>query len=166
MITRMSAIIGRRPEAERERGNTMTSADEWTSNLISEFRSNQGHVGGQFEGAPLVLIHHHGRKSGQEYVAPTMYMPDAKDGDSIYVFASNAGRPTHPNWYYNLTTAQRGTVEVGTDTYDVSVREVSGEERDRVYAEHASRFPNFTEYERKTAGIRTIPVLELKRIAA
>jgi len=35
-------------------------------------------------------------------------------------------------------------------------------ERDRIYAEQARRHPGFAEYERQTAGIRTIPVLELE----
>ena len=48
-------------------------------------------------------------------------------------------------------------------TYDVTVHEVAGLDRDRIYAEQAHRYPGFAEYERQTAGIRTIPVLELKR---
>ena len=31
-------------------------------------------VGGTFKGAPLVLVHHRGRKSGREYVNPVMYL--------------------------------------------------------------------------------------------
>ena len=45
----------------------------------------------------------------------------------------------------------------------VTVRELTGAERDRVYAEQARRYPGFAEYERQTAGVRTIPVLELRR---
>ena len=62
-----------------------------------------------------------------------------------------------------MTEAGRATVEVGTETYDVTVRELEGEERDRVYAEQASRYPGFAEYAEKTAGIRVIPVLALTR---
>ena len=43
----------------------------------------------------------------------------------------------------------------------MSVRELAGAERDRIYAEQVRRYPGFAEYERQTAGIRTIPVLEL-----
>jgi deazaflavin-dependent oxidoreductase (nitroreductase family) len=134
---------------------------DWNEQVIAEFRANGGQVGGNFEGAPMVLVHHRGRKSGQEYVTPMMYMP--KDGGAIYVFASKAGAPVHPDWYHNLTAAGEGAVEVGTDTYDVSVRELTGDERDRVYAEQASRYPGFAEYEKLVAGVRTIPVLELDR---
>jgi len=92
-----------------------------------------------------------------------MYLPDEGDPATIYVFASKGGAPTHPDWYWNMTVAGTATVEVGTETYAVSVREVTGEERDTIYAEQASRYPGFGEYEEKTAGIRTIPVLALTR---
>jgi len=45
----------------------------------------------------------------------------------------------------------------------VTVRELTGAERDRTYAEQARRYEGFAEYARQTAGIRTIPVLELTR---
>jgi deazaflavin-dependent oxidoreductase (nitroreductase family) len=136
---------------------------DWNANIITEFRANEGKVGGGFEGAPMVLLHHRGRKTGQEYVTPTMYLANENDPDSIYVFASKAGAPTNPDWYTNLTAAGGGTVEVGTETYQVTIHELTGTERDRVYAEQARRYPGFGEYQQKTAGIRTIPVLELTR---
>jgi deazaflavin-dependent oxidoreductase (nitroreductase family) len=136
---------------------------DWNANIITEFRENEGKVGGQFEGAPMVLLHHYGRRSGQEYVAPTMYLADDSDPDLIYVFASKGGAPTNPEWYRNLTAAGKGTVELGTETYEVIVKEVTGADRDRIYAEQARRYPGFADYERRTAGVRTIPVLELKR---
>jgi deazaflavin-dependent oxidoreductase (nitroreductase family) len=141
----------------------MSSADDWNANVIAEFRANEGRVGGPFEGAPIVLLHHRGRKSGQDHVTPTMYLAEDGDDEVIYVFASKAGAPSHPDWYYNLTAAGESTIERGTSTYGVSVREVSGEKRDSIYAEQARRYPGFGEYEQKTAGIRTIPVLALSR---
>nr|BFE69286.1 hypothetical protein GCM10020092_025870 [Actinoplanes digitatis] len=56
-------------------------------------------------------------------------------------------------------------MERGTVTYAVTVRELTGDERDRRFDEQAGRYPGFAEYARKTAGIRTIPVLELTRTA-
>jgi deazaflavin-dependent oxidoreductase (nitroreductase family) len=92
-----------------------------------------------------------------------MYLPDESDEGRIYVFASKAGDPRNPDWYYNLTTAGSAAVERGTETYDVTVREVTGPDRDRMYGEQAIRYPGFAEYAEKTEGIRTIPVLELRR---
>ena len=137
--------------------------NDWNAQIIAEFRANEGRVGGPFEGAPMVLMHHVGRRSGNEFVNPVMYLPDDSDPSTIYVFASKAGAPTHPDWYWNMTEAGRAVVEVGTETYDVSVRDLQGEERDRVYAEQASRYPGFAEYAEKTEGIRVIPVLALTR---
>ena len=79
------------------------------------------------------------------------------------MFATKGGAPTNPDWYYNLIAAGEGTVERGTETYQVTVRDVTGEERDRIYAEQARRYPGFAEYDRQTEGVRTIPVLELRR---
>ena len=141
----------------------MTGPGDWNAHIIEEFRANEGRVGGNFEGAPMTLVHHRGRRSGRELVNPMMYLPDADDPGTIYVFASKAGAPTDPDWYRNLVAAGDGEVEVGTERYPVTVRDLQGDERDRIYAEQARRYPGFADYERTTAGIRTIPVLALRR---
>lgn len=136
---------------------------DFNAQVIDEFRANEGRVGGNFEGAPITLVHHKGRASGRDFVAPMMYLAADDDPATIYVFASKAGAPDHPDWYHNLVAAGSGEVEVGTEQYPVTVTELTGAERDRVYAEQARRYPGFAEYEQKTAGIRTIPVLALSR---
>jgi len=141
----------------------MSDPQDWNAKTIAEFRANEGRVGGDFEGAPMVLLHHRGRKSGREYVTPTMYLPHDTELDNIYVFATKAGAPANPDWYHNLTAAGHGSVERGTETYKVAVRELTGAERDRIYAEQSRRYPGFAGYARQTAGVRTIPVLELSR---
>ncbi|QYB07667.1 nitroreductase family deazaflavin-dependent oxidoreductase [Rhodococcus sp. USK10] len=141
----------------------MSSPKDWNTNVIAEFRANQGRVGGPFEGAPMVLVHHRGRKTGRELVSPMMYLPDEQDRDTIYVFASKAGAPTNPDWYYNLVTAGQAEIERGTEQHPVVVAEVTGDERDRIFAEQARRYPGFAGYAEKTLGIRTIPVLALRR---
>ena len=138
-------------------------AGDWNAEIIAEFRANEGKLGGNFAGAPVTLVHHRGRKSGRDFVTPMMYMAAEDDPATIYVFASKAGAPTNPDWYYNLTAAGAAEVEVGTRTYPVAVSELEGEERDRIFAEQARRYPGFADYAEKTAGIRAIPVLALKR---
>lgn len=140
----------------------MSEFNDWNQRVIAEFRANEGRVGGSFEGAPMVLVHHVGRKSGNEYVTPLVYLPSEGNDDSIYIFASKGGAPTHPDWYVNLTAAGQATIEVLGRTYQATVTELSGEERDRVYAEQVKRMPGFGEYAEKTEGIRKIPVLQLK----
>ena len=139
----------------------MPAANDWNQGIIAEFRANEGRVGGPFEGATMTLVHHVGRTSGKEYVTPLVYLAGEGDDDSMCIFASKAGAPTNPDWYYNLTAAGQATVEVGTSTVQVAVTEVTGSERDRIYAEQVKRMPGFGDYEKKTEGIRTIPVLRL-----
>jgi deazaflavin-dependent oxidoreductase (nitroreductase family) len=143
----------------------MPEINDWNAKTIAGFRANEGRVGGHFEGAPMVLVHHRGRKSGREYVNPMMYLTNDRDDDTIYVFASKAGAPSHPDWYHNLIAAGEATAERGTDTYRVTVRELTGDERDRIYDQQARRYPGFARYAQRTRDIRTIPVLALRRSA-
>ena len=94
----------------------MAEVNDWNAKIIAEFRANGGKVGGNFEGAPVVLMHHVGRKSGKESVNPVMYLPDESDETTIYVFASKGGAPTDPHWFLNLKANPEVTVEVGTET--------------------------------------------------
>jgi deazaflavin-dependent oxidoreductase (nitroreductase family) len=71
-------------------------AENWNSAIIEEFRANGGKVGGYFDGAPLLLLHTTGAKSGQERVNPVMYRADA---GRLVVFASKAGADTNPDWF-------------------------------------------------------------------
>ncbi len=112
----------------------------------------------------MVLLHHRGRTSGREYVTPVIYLPHETEPDIIHVFATKGGAPTNPDWYRNLTAIGDGGVERGTEIYTAMVRELTGAERDRIYAEQARRYPGFAEYAQQTAGVRTIPVLELRRV--
>jgi deazaflavin-dependent oxidoreductase (nitroreductase family) len=137
----------------------MSDATDWNTKIIEEFRANDGKVGGNFEGAPLLLLTTTGAKSGLSRVNPMMYLPE---GDRMYVFASKAGAPTNPDWYHNLVAHPDVTVEVGTDTVDMTASVIDGPERDRIYAEQATRYPGFAEYEEKAAG-RVIPVVALDR---
>ena len=91
----------------------MSEALDWNARTIAEFRANGGRVGGNFEGAPIVLVHHRGRKSGREHVTPVMYLPHDTEPDIIYIFATRAGAPTNPDWYHNLTAAGDASVERG-----------------------------------------------------
>jgi deazaflavin-dependent oxidoreductase (nitroreductase family) len=134
-------------------------SQDWNTQIIEEFRANEGKVGGPFEGAPLLLLVTTGRKSGRTHVSPMMYLPE---GDVMYVFASKAGAPTHPDWYHNLMAAPTSMVEVGTDRFEVTAQELTGAARDEVYARQAAMYPGFADYEAQTA--RTIPVVALRRV--
>jgi deazaflavin-dependent oxidoreductase (nitroreductase family) len=136
----------------------MSDASDWNSNVIAEFRANAGKVGGMFAGAPLLLLHTTGAKSGQERVNPLMYLPD---GDRMAIFASKGGAPAHPHWYLNLKANPSVTIEVGEETFAATATEVTGEERDALYARQAAAYPQFAEYQKDNP--RLIPVLVLER---
>jgi deazaflavin-dependent oxidoreductase (nitroreductase family) len=138
----------------------MTEVSSWNQKVIEEFRASGGKMGGQFAGAPLLLLTSTGAKTGRERTTPVMYLAD---GDRLAVFATKAGAPTNPDWYHNLLGHSRATVEVGAETFEVDAEVASREERDRLYAIQAERYPGFAEYETMTT--RVIPVVLLKRVA-
>lgn len=138
-----------------------TSPADFNAQIIEEFHANEGRVGGMFDGMPLLLLHHTGAKSGKSRINPLAYQ---SDGGRYVVFASKAGSPTNPDWYYNLKTHPNVTIEVGTDTIEVVAGEATGEERERLFRTQAERIPQFAEYEQK-AG-RVIPVMVLTPVAA
>jgi deazaflavin-dependent oxidoreductase (nitroreductase family) len=133
--------------------------NDFNSNIINEFRSNGGKVGGQFAGAPMVLITHTGAKSGQRRTNPLVYYAD---GDRIGIITSKAGTPTHPDWYHNIKANPNVTVEVGDETYEARAEELTGEDRDRIFAAIGQLMPTFDEYQAKTS--RTIPLVALTRV--
>ena len=136
----------------------MTNWNEGNCTIIEEFRSSEGKVGGNFTGAPLLLLSTSGAKTGQGRINPLMYL---LDNDRLVVFASKGGAPTNPDWFHNLVANPSVTVEVGTETFEAEAVVVTGEERDRLYTKQAELFSQFAEYARNTT--RTIPVVALVR---
>ena len=138
----------------------MSDRADWNRQIIEEFRANAGRVGGPFEGAPLLLLHTIGARTGQERTSPTMY----RDlGGPVAVFASKAGAPTHPDWYHNLLANPEVTAEIGTDTRRFRARTATGDERARIWDQQKQDYPGFADYETKTD--REIPVVILDPIA-
>lgn len=131
--------------------------NDWNKQIIEEFRANDGKVGGVFEGAPLLLLHDRGAKSGVERVHPVMYRAV---GDGFAVFASKAGADTNPDWFLNLRAHPDVSVEVGTQEIAVTARVLDDAERAPIWEQQKAEFPNFAEYEAKTT--RVIPVVMLE----
>ena len=131
-----------------------------TTLLITDFRANGGKVtSGPFAGRPVLLLTTTGARSGQPRLAPVVY---SRDGEHYVIVASKGGAPTHPAWYHNLLAHPLVTVEVGSETFPARARVTEGAERDRLFAERAAASPNFAEYQRRTA--RVIPVVVLERL--
>jgi deazaflavin-dependent oxidoreductase (nitroreductase family) len=138
----------------------VSDINDWNKKIIEEFRANGGKVGGPFEGAPMILVHHTGARTGTERVTPLVTFPE--DDGRYVIVASKAGAPTNPDWYHNLKAHPRTSVEVGTETFPVEVVELEGDERESVWTRVKEASPGFAEYERKTT--RTIPLLRLVRV--
>jgi len=135
----------------------MSEMNDWNANIIQEFRGNGGKVGGPFEGAPLLLLHTTGAKTGREHVTPVMYRTVS---GGYAVFASKGGAVTNPSWYHNLVANPNVRVEIGTETVPLVARVADDAERDPIWTAQKREFPGFEEYEEKTS--RQIPVVILE----
>jgi deazaflavin-dependent oxidoreductase (nitroreductase family) len=135
-----------------------STLDAFNNAIVEEFRANGGVVGGQFEGATLLLLTTTGAKSGKPRLAPLAYL--TIDGKML-IIGSKAGADTNPDWVHNLRANPRAHVEVGTDAYDVVSRELPADERDEMYPKVVAAAPGFGEYQAKTS--RVIPLFELTR---
>ena len=130
--------------------------NDFNAQIINEFRANDGAVGGNFEGAPLLLLHSTGAKSGEERVHPIVYQAV---GDDYAVFASKAGAPSHPAWFHNLVANPSASIEVGADTVPVTATVLEGDARATVWERQKELMPGFADYEKATD--RVIPVVLL-----
>lgn len=136
----------------------MAEVNDWNARVIEEYRANGGRLGGQFEGASLLLLTTTGAKSGRERVTPLAYL--LEDG-ALYVFASKAGHPRNPDWFHNLVANPEVTVELGSEKFRATAKVIDGAERDRIFARQAEANPVFAQYQEKTS--RAIPVVALER---
>jgi deazaflavin-dependent oxidoreductase (nitroreductase family) len=138
----------------------VTSPAEYNAKIVEEFRANRGRVGGEWEGTPLLLLHHVGAKSGKARINPVGYLDDER---GYLVIASNGGAPASPDWYYNLKAEPNITIEVGAETIDVTAREATGGERDLLFRRLADRYRQLDEFERKTSRVMPVIVLTPRR---
>jgi len=136
----------------------VSDMNDFNQQIIQEFRANHGKVGGGFDGAPMVLVHHTGAKSGTERVTPLVYQ--AIDGGWA-IFASKAGAPDNPDWFHNLRANPDTVIEVGDDTIEVTAHVADPAEREPIWSKQKQLMPNFAEYEQNTD--RVIPVVVLER---
>jgi deazaflavin-dependent oxidoreductase (nitroreductase family) len=132
--------------------------NDWNKQIIDEFRANEGRVGGPFEGAPILLLHSTGRKSGRTYVNPLAYQRLGEK--TVAIFGSKGGMPTHPEWYHNVLANPSVKVEIGTETHDAVAHEAKGDEREPIWTKQKELMPGFADYEKATT--REIPVIVLE----
>jgi deazaflavin-dependent oxidoreductase (nitroreductase family) len=120
------------------------------------YRASGGRLFGSFDGNPVLLLHHVGRRSGEERVAPLLYM---RDGDDLVIVGSMGGTPKHPAWVHNLRARPETEVEVGRERRVVRAREADAGERARLWPMLVGHYPAFASYQARTE--REIPVVIL-----
>ena len=130
---------------------------DWNQQIIDEFRANDGRVGGNFEGATLLLLHTTGARSGEERVHPMMYQ---RLDRGIAVFASKAGADTNPAWFHNLIGHPDVTAEIGTETRAFRAHVADSTEREPIWTRQKADYPGFADYEARTDRVIPVVVLE------
>jgi deazaflavin-dependent oxidoreductase (nitroreductase family) len=133
------------------------SVSPWNRSIVDEFRANEGRVGGNFQGATLLLLHTVGAHTGAERVNPLMYQDL---GGAVAVFATQGGAPTNPDWYHNLVANPEVTAEIGTESRRFRARTATGAERDRIWTKQKSDYHGFAEYETRTDRVIPVVILE------
>ena len=127
-------------------------------NVIEEFRANGGKVSGMFANEPLLLLTTTGAKSGQKRTNPLVH---TLDGDRVVIIASFGGAPTHPAWFLNIQANPEVTIELPGESFTPKAVIPDGEERQRIYDQHAAQMPRFADYQAMTT--RQIPVVVIPR---
>jgi deazaflavin-dependent oxidoreductase (nitroreductase family) len=127
--------------------------------IIDEFHANAGVVGGPFQGRTLLLLHSIGARSGHPRVTPLAYL--TIDG-RMFVVGSHAGASRDPAWVHNLRADPHARIEVGSDAFDVSARELPLPERAEMYPKVVAAADAFAEHQARTS--RIIPLFELTRV--
>jgi deazaflavin-dependent oxidoreductase (nitroreductase family) len=140
------------------RRTEITDPLEYNAATAEEFRANGGHVTGDFEGRPVLLLTTTGRRSGEPRTSPLIY---TMDGDRYIVTAAAGGAPEHPLWYHNLVADPIVTLEVESEKFEATAIEPGGAERDRLFEERCAATPMFKTYQDKTE--RQIPIIVFER---
>ncbi len=133
--------------------------DLFTKAHVAAYRATGGRVGRKFfKGAPVCLVDHIGRKSGQARTTPLIYI---RDGDAVVVVASKGGAPSHPAWWLNLRANPDASVQIDAEKWAVHARQADDAERARLWPLMNEVWPDYDDYQAKTD--RRIPVVLLER---
>jgi deazaflavin-dependent oxidoreductase (nitroreductase family) len=124
------------------------------------YRASHGHIGGSFRGAPVLLLHHTGRRSGRERVIPLLYLAD---GDDVVVVASKGGSHKHPAWFVNLREMPETVIELGSEKRRVKVEVAPEAKRRELWPRVVELYGDYANYQQRTE--REIPLVILSPAA-
>jgi deazaflavin-dependent oxidoreductase (nitroreductase family) len=128
---------------------------------VALYRRTSGRLGGKMKGAPVLLLDHIGRKSGQARTSPVLYLVD---GENLVIVASRGGSDATPAWWLNLQAKPTTTVTVGSERRTVTARQATAEEKQSLWPRLVAMFSDFAAYQRRTE--RDIPVIILSPATA
>jgi deazaflavin-dependent oxidoreductase (nitroreductase family) len=137
-------------------GEYVPSTAKWVRDQVEAYESSGGQRANTLRdtGLPVIIVTSRGNKSGKIRKTPLMRVEH--DGEYVLV-ASQGGAPTHPVWYYNLLASPEAvTIQDGPEPFDVTVRELSGDERAVWWERAVAAYPAYADYQVKTE--RLIPV--------
>jgi len=121
------------------------------------YRLSRGRIGGRFDAAPVLILHHRGRRTGERRTTPLIYL---EDGPALVIVGSMGGSPTHPAWYLNVKADPDVAVEIRGTTRSVRAREADDAERERLWPALLEMWPAWQDYTTRTS--RKFPVLILE----
>jgi deazaflavin-dependent oxidoreductase (nitroreductase family) len=130
------------------------SPTRWVAEHIRRYVESDGADGHDWRGVPTLLITTRGRASGLRRRSALIY---GRDGDDYVLVASKGGAPNHPMWYLNLAAEPEVEIQVGAEIITGTARTATGEERARLWATMTRIWPDYDEYQTRTA--RLIPVV-------
>ena len=135
------------------------SPADWVARQAREYEESGGTRGTTIHGVPCLLLDYVGRRSGAWHRTVLIY---GRDGDDYLIVASCAGSPRHPLWYLNVRDNPEVRLRVGTERFPARARTLPPEEKARVWPGLVELFPQYADYQQKTA--RDIPVIRLTRV--
>lgn len=135
------------------------SPDDRARTQVELYESSGGTQGTTLRGMPVVILTTVGARSGKLRKTPLMRVEHAGE---YAVVASLGGAPKHPVWYYNVVANPHVELRDGPHVWDMTAREVTGEERALWWERAVAAYPPYADYQRSTD--REIPVFVLTRI--
>jgi deazaflavin-dependent oxidoreductase (nitroreductase family) len=139
------------------KGEYEPSRAAWVREQVAEYEASGGTRANTLRdtGLPIVVVTMRGHRSGK--VRKTAVMRVEHGGEYALV-ASKGGAPDHPDWYHNLVAApDEVQIQDGPEPVDMTVRELTGAERETWWRRAVAAFPPYAGYQQKTE--RLIPVL-------
>jgi deazaflavin-dependent oxidoreductase (nitroreductase family) len=140
-------------------GEYVPSPRAWVRDQVEEYEQSGGTTATTLRdtGLAVVIVTNRGAKTGALRKTPLMRV----EHEGTYAaVGSQGGAPRNPVWVYNLRANPQVVVQDGARTWDMTARELTGDERAAWWERAVAAYPPYAEYQTKTD--RLIPVFVLE----